>query len=170
MVISSVTERLDFCVLFITSKLFVPSVALAWVEISCCCYCWCRGRKCFPTFCNLRGVETLKFKMKFYCSLHLLLFNEKLKIGTSRQIECNFYSIFLKMGQSRSLFCLFLSCSQYNFNNTNWKSLDGVLEIWNRGRMIVGADDTTELWRSPNFIPFLSGRIQHPDWWLSNCE
>ena len=31
-----------------------------------------------------------------------------------------------KMGQSRPLFCLFSFFSDYNFNNSNWKSLDGV--------------------------------------------
>ena len=29
------------------------------------------------------------------------------------------------------------------------KSLDGVLGIWTRGRRMVGADETTELWRPP---------------------
>ena len=30
------------------------------------------------------------------------------------------------------------------------KSLDGVHGIWTRGRRMVGADKTTELWRPPN--------------------
>ena len=42
-------------------------------------------------------------------------------------------------------FCLFSSFSHYNFNNTNWKSLDGVLGIWTHGRKMVGADETIEL-------------------------
>ena len=37
----------------------------------------------------------------------------------------------------------------YNFNNINWKSVDGVLgtQTWD-GRM-EGADESTELWRHP---------------------
>ena len=30
------------------------------------------------------------------------------------------------------------------------KSLDGVLGIWTRGRRMVGADETTELWQTPS--------------------
>ena len=46
-------------------------------------------------------------------------------------------------------FCLFSLFSWYNFNNTNWKSVDGVLGIQTRGRKMVGTDETTELWRPP---------------------
>ena len=55
-----------------------------------------------------------------------------------------------KVGQSRPLFCLFSSFSHYNFNNTNWKSISGVLGIRTRGCRMVGADNTTELWQPPN--------------------
>ena len=55
------------------------------------------------------------------------------------------------MGKSRPLFCLFSSFTHYNFNNTNSKSIDGVLWIWTYSCRIVGADETTELWR-PFFI------------------
>ena len=75
-------------------------------------------------------------------------------------------NIFLKMGQSRPLFCLFSSFSHYNFNNTNWKSVDGVLGIWTRGRRMVGADETTELWRPPTSLfigmPY-NWSLYHPD-------
>ena len=62
-------------------------------------------------------------------------------------------NVFLKkMGQSRPLFCLFSFFSSYNFNNTNWKSIDGVLGIGTRGRRMVGTDETTELWRPPEMM------------------
>ena len=54
---------------------------------------------------------------------------------------------FLKNGPVPACFCLFLLFSRYNFNNTNWKSVDGVLGIRTQGRRMVGADETTELWR-----------------------
>ena len=54
--------------------------------------------------------------------------------------------IFLKMGQTRPLFCLFcpflitISIIQIE------KGIDGVLGMQTRGRRMVGADDTKELW------------------------
>ena len=47
------------------------------------------------------------------------------------------------MGQSRPLFVYFGSFE---------KSVDGVLGIRTRGRRMVGADETTELWRPPNSL------------------
>ena len=45
------------------------------------------------------------------------------------------------------------------------KSIDGVLRIRPRGRRMVGADETTELWRSPKTaiicLPPLSSLVQH---------
>ena len=35
------------------------------------------------------------------------------------------------------------------------KSIGGVLEIRTRGRVMVGADDTTKLWRPPIAVVFL---------------
>ena len=43
-------------------------------------------------------------------------------------------------------FCLFSSFSHNNAHNTIEKRMDGVLGIQTRGRMMEGADDTTELW------------------------
>ena len=77
-------------------------------------------------------------------------------------------------------FCLFSFFSHYNFNNTNWKSIDGVLEIQTWGRRMVG----TELWRLPQKFEAISaskwrsiqrGRLRldstsevlHP---FNNCE
>ena len=61
------------------------------------------------------------------------------------------YLFFKKMGQSRPLFCLISSFPHYSFNNTNWKSIDGVLGIRTCNRMMVGIDNTMELWRPPKF-------------------
>ena len=46
-------------------------------------------------------------------------------------------------------FCLDSFFSHYNFNNTNWKSIDCVLGIQTRDRRMVGAVKTTELWWQP---------------------
>ena len=50
------------------------------------------------------------------------------------------------MCQSWSLFCLFSVFSHY-ISNINWKSMD---RIWTQGRMMVGADGSTELWWPPS--------------------
>ena len=55
---------------------------------------------------------------------------------------------FFKWVNPGLFFVLFLFFSCYNFN-TNWKSVDGVLGIRTRGRRMVGADETTELWWPP---------------------
>ena len=86
-----------------------------------------------------------------------------LNVFLKRTWECSF---FLKMGQSRPLFCLFLSFSCYNSNNTNWKIVDGVLGIWTGGRRMVVADKTTELWRPPwECRPYIEGSSRLPTWW-----
>ena len=51
-------------------------------------------------------------------------------------------SVFLKMGQSRPLFVIFLVTISIQIE----KSVDGVLGIWTWGRRMVGADEITELW------------------------
>ena len=35
------------------------------------------------------------------------------------------------------------------------RSIDGAPEIRTRGRKMVGADETTELWQPPSFVAFL---------------
>ena len=57
-----------------------------------------------------------------------------------------FFYFLIKNGPIPASFCLFSFFSRYNFN-TNWKSIDGVLGIQTRGRRMVGADETTELWQ-----------------------
>ena len=58
--------------------------------------------------------------------------------------------IFFKMGQSRPLFVYF--CHFLITISIIEKSIDGVLGIRTRGRRMVGADETTELWRPPLFF------------------
>ena len=53
---------------------------------------------------------------------------------------------FKKMGQYRPLFVYFRS---FLVTISIEKSIDGVLGIRTRGRKMVGADETTELWRPP---------------------
>ena len=60
--------------------------------------------------------------------------------------------IFSKMGQSQPLFCLFLSFSHYHFNNTHWKKCRWCDGIQTRGHRMVGANESTELWR-PSTLP-----------------
>ena len=68
----------------------------------------------------------------------------------------SFYSIFWTSHDPFGLFkipasfWLFSSFSRYNFNNTNWKSVDGVLGLQTRGCRMVGECKTTELWRLPS--------------------
>ena len=52
------------------------------------------------------------------------------------------------MGQSRPLFRLFHITIQLQIE----KSIDGVLGIRTGGRKMVGADETMELWRPPNYV------------------
>ena len=54
-----------------------------------------------------------------------------------------------RANHSLSLFTF--SFSHYNVNNTNWKSIDGVLSIRTRGHRMVGADETSELFWLPVF-------------------
>ena len=57
------------------------------------------------------------------------------------------------MGQSRPLFVYF--CSFLTISIQIEKSVDGVLGIRTGGRRMVGADETTELWRPPYFFVIL---------------
>ena len=52
------------------------------------------------------------------------------------------------MGKSRPLFVYFRSF-HVTIQTQIEKSIDGVLGIRTRGRRMVGADETTELWRPP---------------------
>ena len=59
------------------------------------------------------------------------------------------------MGRTRHIFCLLLSFSQHNdiiVQNSTIKSVDGVLGTRTRGGRMVGADESTELWRHPGWF------------------
>ena len=60
-------------------------------------------------------------------------------------------SCFFKNGLSPASFCLFsfFSNDKYSTNTINEKSVDGVLGTRTRGGGMVGADESTELWRHP---------------------
>ena len=53
----------------------------------------------------------------------------------------------------------------YNLNYLNWKSLDVVFGIWTRGRRMVGADNSTELWRPPwsYSVSFIKNILQNSE-------
>ena len=48
---------------------------------------------------------------------------------------------------------------------TNWKSVDGAVGIRTCSHMMVGADDTTELWRSPNMKTCFKNNFWAKDIW-----
>ena len=62
------------------------------------------------------------------------------------------------MAQTWPLFNLFSFFSHsinkfcFNFNNINWKSVDGALGIRTRGHSIKGKDITTELYLPPQIF------------------
>ena len=60
-------------------------------------------------------------------------------------------NLFFKNGPNPASFCLFsfFSNDKYSTNTINEKSIDGVLGIRIRGGRMVGADESTELWRHP---------------------
>ena len=53
------------------------------------------------------------------------------------------------MGQTHFCLFLFFSHDKYSTNTINEKSLDGVHGTQTRGGMMVGADESTELWQHP---------------------
>ena len=80
------------------------------------------------------------------------------KFLTSDSLSLSFFlscSLFLNMGQSRSLFRSFSSFSHSNYNNTNWKRMDVLHGIRTQCCRMVGVDDSTELCRPTRFF-FLS--------------
>ena len=79
------------------------------------------------------------------------------EVHGSNPVIDNFLFIYcLKNGTIPASFCLFslfidtISIIQID------KSIDRVLGIWTRGRRMVGADETMEVWRAPLVIPNLS--------------
>ena len=84
--------------------------------------------------------EVDKLASKSHVSSSTAKFSEEINLE-----EVHSMFTFLKNGPISASFCLFSSFSSYNFNNTNWKSIDVVLGIQTWGRRMVGADETTEL-------------------------
>ena len=59
---------------------------------------------------------------------------------------------FLKMVQTRPLFCLFSFFSRVKYGTKltiNYKSIDGMFGTWTQGGRMVGANESTELLRHP---------------------
>ena len=114
---------------------------------------WCRKRQLYQLSHNncpfLAFLHCHPHKQKLKNPLHYIesmisdLFFIYFQCFVLQEQECSFF----KMGQSRPLFvyfCYFLiiiSIIQIE------KSVDGMLGIRTRGRRMVGADETTELWR-----------------------
>ena len=61
---------------------------------------------------------------------------------------------FFKYGPIPASFCLFSFFSQdkYGTNTLNDKSVVGVFGTRTQGSRMVGTDESTELWRHPNFL------------------
>ena len=68
---------------------------------------------------------------------------------------------FKKMGQSRPLFVYFRSFL-ITISIQIEKSVDGVLGIRTQSRRMVGADETTELWRPPLLKIFVIDSFKYP--------
>ena len=73
---------------------------------------------------------------------------ELLASGVRSILHILLYLFFFLMGQSRPFFVYFHSFP-VTISTQIEKSIDGVLGIRTRGRRMVGADETTELWRPP---------------------
>ena len=91
--------------------------------------------------------------------VHLLLLKCTLVVPTmdvKTYLPTNVFfssSFFKNMGQSRPIFVYFRSFLIIISTQIE-KSIDGELGIRTRGRRMLGADETTELWRPP-YLPML---------------
>ena len=65
--------------------------------------------------------------------------------------QITFFKKWAILGLFWFIFVLFSLQFQYQLK----KSVDGVLGIRTRGRRMVGADETTELWRPPEQMTFI---------------
>ena len=79
--------------------------------------------------------------------------NHQLQADKQPAVIVSTYMFFYKKyGPNPASFCLFSSFSQYNDKYStkfDYKSVDGVLGIRTRDRRMVGANESTELWRLP---------------------
>ena len=80
-------------------------------------------------------------------------------------IFCKTLSLWTKKnGPIPASFCLFSLFSLYNYNNTILKkSVDGELGILTRGCRMVGADETTDLWRPPSAVRRCGDLMRTPE-------
>ena len=78
-------------------------------------------------------------------------------------------NIFFKLGQSRPLFVYFRHFLDTFSIIQIEKSIDGVLGIQTWGRRMVGADNTTELWRPPKWV-FITLHITKQRFFITNTE
>ena len=94
--------------------------------------------------------EALRF-VEIFQQIQMLEYVE-LKIRYGAKIIVRIEPRLLPIGKraNPASFYLFLFFSHDNYTNTtNDKSIDGVLGTWIWGGRMVGADESTELWRHP---------------------
>ena len=134
----------------------------AFLLLACCCCCEPRNRfSHFPhvhqflsetpvLFCKASAHVVLPNCLHNY---FLLAKSGDCTIVAIQSMRCSSFLIiiFQKMVQSWPLFCLFSSFPHYNFNHTNWKSVDGCCSWYSNPGPQDGRDrETTELWRPPS--------------------
>ena len=91
----------------------------------------------------LMGIDQAKLGLSITCCILDLLFNSVPEIWANSGL---FFVLFLSFSLSNNNYSF-----NFKFNDTKWKNVDGVLGIRTQGRRVVGADKTTELFRSCNF-------------------
>ena len=90
-----------------------------------------------------------------HAKMHIGRYTQIHKGGTHRQVHIGMYTQigthrYTKVGTLK----WYTQVGRYSFFFKK-KSIDGVLGIRTRGRRMVGADETTELWRPPQGEPKL---------------
>ena len=119
-------------------------------------------------FNNAKSIFISKFNYNFkLCNVQTATITvrtqlEKLHTRWRQYIQKMKYLFYVKLGQTRPLFCLFqfFSHDKYRSNLTiNDKSFDGVPETRTRDGKMVGAEYSTELWRTPKDERLLLSRL-----------
>ena len=133
------------------------------------------GRTCFKR----------PFQASFSISPSLYINNKLLMIGfepgysgvySDCSLSCSTSTaqqFFFRNGPNPAYFCyfLFFSHDKYSTNTINDKSIDGVLGTRTQGSRMVGAVESTELWRQPNSFS-LQSKVFIRHYWASRnfCE